>query len=112
MCYYRSIEETKTMDDKVHSVVPYGIEEFKNFAIRLLLNVCVVLIAEVFLERAGIELRDIVLGWVFLQVTWKGTVDDVLFKFVAEHIKHIKVLEDIVDSASTEDSTDKEQTNA
>ena len=96
------------MDEKVHSVVPYGKHEFINFAERLLINICVVLIAGVFLERHGIGLRDIVLGWVFLQVTWKGTVDDVLFKFVAEHIKHIKVLEDIVDSASTEDSTDKE----
>lgn len=100
------------MDEKVHSVVPYGKHEFINFAERLLVSICIVLLAGVLLERHGIGLRDIILGWVFLQVTWKGTVDDVLFKFVAEHIKHIKVLEDIVDSASAEDSTDKEQTNA
>lgn len=96
------------MDKKVHSVVPYGKHEFINFAERLLLNICVVLIAGVFLERHSVGLRDIILGWVFLQVTWKGTVDDVLFKFFEETIKHIKALEDIVGSASTEDSTDKE----
>ena len=96
------------MDEKVHNVVPHGIEEYKNFAARLLINICIVLLADVLLEGHGIGLRDIILGWVFLQVTWKGTVDDVLFKFVAEQIKHIKALEDIVDSASAEDSTDKE----
>lgn len=95
------------MDEKVHSVVPYGKHEFINFAERLLVSICIVLVACVLLEGRGIGLRDIVLGWVFLQVTWKGTVDDVLFKFVAEHIKHIKALEDIVDSAEAEDSTDE-----
>ena len=94
MCYYRSIEETKTMDDKVHSVVPYGKHEYINFAERLLVSICIVLVADVLLERHGVGLRDIVISWLFIQVTWKGTVDDVLFKFVAEHIKHIKALED------------------
>lgn len=102
----------KTMDEKVHSVVPYGKHETINFAERLLINICVVLIAGVFLEKHGIGLRDIILGWVFLQVTWKGTVDDVLFKFFEETIKHVKALEGIVYSAEEEDSTDKEQTNA
>lgn len=92
------------MDEKVHSVVPYGKHEFINFAERLLVSVCIVLVAGVLLERHGIGLRDIVLGWVFIQVTWKGTVDDVLFKFVAEQIKHIKALEDIVDSASAKNN--------
>lgn len=108
MCYYRSIEETKTMDKRIYPVIPYGRNEFINFIERLLVSICIVLVAGTLLEGRGIGLRDIILGWVFLQVTWKGTVDDVLFKFAAEQIKHIKALEDIVDSASAEDSIDKE----
>ena len=96
------------MDDKVHSVVPYGKHEFINFIERLLVSICIVLVAGVLVEGRGIGLRDILLGWLFIQTAWKGTVDDVLFKFVAEHIKHIKALEGIVDSASAEDSTEKE----
>ena len=88
------------MDEKVHNVVPYGKHEFKNFAERLLINICFVLIFGVLLERHGVGLRDIILGWVFLQVTWKGTVDDVLFKFW--NILAMKI------SANE----DKEQTNA
>jgi len=88
------------MDKKIPPVIPYGRNEFINFIERLLVSICIVLVAGVLIEGRGIGLRDIILGWVFLQVTWKGTVDDVLFKFVAEHIKHIKALEE------------KEQTNA
>lgn len=95
------------IDEKVHSVVPYGKHEFINFAERLLVSICIVLVAGVLLEGRGVGLRDIVISWLFIQTAWKGTVDDVLFKFIAEHIKHIKALEDIVDSASAEDSTDK-----
>lgn len=96
-----------TMDEKIPPVIPYGKHEFINFIERLLVSICIVLVAGVLLEGRGIGLRDIVLGWVFLQVTWKGTVDDVLFKFFEETVKHIKANEDIVVSASTEDSTDK-----
>lgn len=83
-----------TMDDKVHNVVPYGKHETINFAERLLLNICAVLIFGVLLERHGVGLRDIILGWVFIQVTWKGTVDDVLFKFFEGLAIRIRALED------------------
>lgn len=76
-CTYRS----KTMDERIHPVVPYGRHEFINFIERMLVSICIVLVAGVLLERHGIGLRDIVLSWLFIQLSWKGTVDDVLFKF-------------------------------
>ena len=63
-------------------------------------SICIVLVAGVLLEGRGIGLRDIVISWLFIQTAWKGTVDDVLFKFFEETIKHVKALEE------------KEQTNA
>jgi len=95
------------MDEKIPPVIPYGRNEFINFIERLLVSTCIVLVAGTLLEGRGIGLRDILLGWLFIQTTWKGTVDDVLFKFFEETVKHVKALEGIVDSASAEDSTDK-----
>lgn len=96
------------MDEKIPPVIPYGRNEFINFIERLLVSICIVLVAGTLLEGRGIGLRDILLGWLFIQLSWKGTVDDVLFKFFEETVKHIKANEDIVDSASAEDSTEKE----
>ena len=83
-----------TMDEKIPPVIPYGRNEFINFIERLLVSICIILVACVLFERHGVGLRDIILGWVFLSLTWKGTVDDVLFKFFEETVKHIKAFED------------------
>ena len=69
------------MDEKISPVIPYGRNEFINFIERLLVSICIVLVACALLEGRGIGLRDIVISWLFIQTTWKGTVDDVLFKF-------------------------------
>lgn len=88
------------MDEKIPPVIPYGRNEFINFAERLLVSICIVLVAGVLVERHGVGLRDILLGWLFIQTAWKGTVDDVLFKFW--NILAMKISE----------NEDKEQTNA
>lgn len=88
------------MDERIHPVIPYGKNEFINFAERLLVSICIVLVAGVLLERHGIGLRDCILGWLFIQLSWKGTVDDVLFKFWEGLAMRISANED------------KEQTNA
>ena len=82
------------MDEKVHPVVPYGKHEYINFAERLLVSICIVLVAGVLLEGRGIGLRDIVISWLFIQLSWKGTVDDVLFKFWEILAKQISINED------------------
>lgn len=78
------------MDRKIHHITPFGKDEIITFVEHLLFSACVVLVAAFWLERHGIGLRDVVLGWLFIQVSWRGMVTDVLFSWHHDIILFLK----------------------
>lgn len=90
-CFYSKddLNNNKTMDKTIHPIFPFGKHELVNFAERLLANTAVVLIASVLLERHGIGIRDILIGWLFINMAFRGTVDDILFSWHAAIAKKI-----------------------
>lgn len=91
-CFYSKDDlnnNNKTMDKTIHPIFPFGRAEMTSFAIRLIMDILMIVAAWLLLKDYGISIRDVLIGWLFINMAFRGTVDDILFSWHAGIAKKI-----------------------